>query len=228
MTKSPRLAALRPPLAERSRRVDWDLYDFEGTHATKPPASCWQNIRLPAGERYQALGEERQLNHTLDFVGSLRHGWKRHVRRSQELVETSVAEYQHDALQFGLTTPQGSFWPLEWAHQLPLDPWELTDRVRGLHLLVVEVDQVVGFAPLDEATPWHLALAYPLLGYLPPELRLEPWAEAVLHLDVPNIRRVREAWVEKHRRAVNRAQQIIRDAQAWVPDSDREVNLHGT
>jgi hypothetical protein len=225
MTKSTRLVGLRSPLAERSRRVNWDLYDFEGTQAARSPGSCWQNVRVPAGERYQSLGEERQLRHTLDLVGSLRHGWRRHRGRAQELVETSVAEYQHDALQFGLTTPHREFWGLETADSLVLDRWKMTDRLRGLHLLVVEVDQVVGFVPLDEATPWHLALAYPLLGYLPPDLRLDPWAEAVLHLDVPNIRRIREAWVEKHRRAVHRAQQMIRDAQAWVPEPI-EMRIH--
>lgn len=225
MAKPARVAQFKPPLSERPRRVNWDLYDFEGTSATKPPAFCWQNIHVRGGEFYQEYGETKRLRHSLDLVGSLREGWR--VRRSSVLVETSLAEYQHPALQFGLTTPHREFWVLELASSLTRDRWEMTDRLRGLHLLVVEIDHVVGFVPLDEASVWHLALAYPLLGYLPPELPLELWAEATLHLDIPTIRRVREAWVEKHRRIIRRSQRMIRDAHAWVPHTKEEITLHG-
>jgi hypothetical protein len=197
--------------------MKWELYDFEGTGRGRP-ASCWQTLRLLAGEFYQANGELQQLRHSVEFVGSLRHGWRRRKRRPEELVETSLAEYQHPTLQYGLTTPEGLFWGLEWSAQLDWDRFEVADRIRGLHLLVVEVEEMVGLVALDEATPWHMALAYLLLGYLPPQLELEPWAEAAMHLDIPSIRRVREAWVEKHKRVIRRAREAIDNARAWVPE----------
>ena len=141
-------------------------------------------------------------------------------------METSLGEYQHPILQYGLTTPEGDFWALEWSFRLEWDRWEVADRIRGLHLLLVEAENMVGLVALDEATPWHLALAYLLLGYLPPQLELEPWAEAAMHLDVPSIRRVREAWVEKHRRIIRRAREVIDNARAWVPEP-KEVNASG-
>jgi len=217
MIKSVKVPALRSPLRERGQPMKWEIYDFEGTGKGRP-AACWQTLTLPAGEFYQASGDLQQLRHDTDFVGSLRHGWRRRKRRPEELVETFLAEYQHPILQYGLTTPHREFWALEWAHQMDSDRWEAADRIRGLHLLVVEVEKMVGLVPLDEATPWHMALACLLLGYLPPQLELEPWAEAVLHLDVPSIRRVREAWVEKHRRIIRRAREVIDNARAWVPE----------
>jgi hypothetical protein len=225
MIKSAKLADLRRPLMERPAARKWELYDFEGTSSTKSPASCWQSLMVPAGEFYECYGERKQLRTDLDFVGSLRHGWRRRKRsrnRVEELVETHLGEYQHPILQFGLTTPHRALWGLELVDALALDRWEMADRIRGLHILVVEVESVVGLVPLDEATPWHLALAFILLGYLPPELNLEPWAEAVLHLDTPSIRCVREAWVEKHRRIIRHSQQTIRDARSWVPEPKEE------
>lgn len=225
MIRSTRPSGLRHPLRESPRRMRWELYDFEGTSATRPQASCWQNFTLPAQESYESYGERRLLSTSLDFVGSLRHGWKRRRRSRkhvEELVETSLAEYQHPVLQYGLTTPHRDFWALESADDLDMDRWDMADRIRGLHMLVVEVEKMVGIVPLDEATPWHMALAYPLLGYLPPELGLDSWAEAVIHLDVPSIRRVREAWVEKHKRIIQRARQVIDNARAWVPEGQGE------
>jgi hypothetical protein len=230
MIKPTKTVDLRHPLREHPRWVRWDLYDFEGISDAKPPASCWQTFTLPAQEFYESYGDRKQLRAAQDFIGSLRHGWRRRKRsrnRVEELVEIPLAEYQHPTLQYGLTTPHRDFWALEKADTLTMDRWEMADRVRGLHLLVVEVEQIVGLVPLDEATPWHMALAYPLLGYLPPALDLELWAEAVLYLDTPNIRRVREAWVEKHKRIIRRSRRVIDNARAWVPEREGEQAYAG-
>jgi hypothetical protein len=104
----------------------------------------------------------------------------------------------------------------------PWWPWAVADKLRGLHLLLVEIDRTVGLVRLDEASIWHLALAFPLLGYLPPDLPLDDWPDSVMHLDVPNIRRVRAAWVEKHERKAREHRAIIAHAMSWVPQQDKE------